>query len=54
LTLSVVDGRLALDGEVVEDDGRPQGFKAPARPPIGFALVGGGAASGSGGSAAMH
>ena len=52
LTLSVVDGRLALDGVVVEDDGRPQSFKAPARPPIGFALVGGG--SGSGGSAAVH
>src|SRR3954469_3216231 len=52
LTLSVIDGRLALDGVVVEDDGRPQGFKAPARPPIGFALVGGG--SGSGGSAALH
>ena len=29
LTLSVIDGRLALDGVVVEDDGRPQGFKAP-------------------------
>src|SRR4029077_17476245 len=39
LTLSIVDGRLALDGIVVEDD-RPQGFKAPERPPIGFALVG--------------
>jgi ATP-dependent Clp protease ATP-binding subunit ClpB len=52
LTLSVIDGRLALDGEIVEDDGRPQGFKAPARPPIGFALVGGG--SGPGGSAALH
>src|SRR3954464_1593349 len=42
LTLSVIDGRLTLDGEVVEDDGRSQGFRAPARPPIGFALVGGG------------
>jgi hypothetical protein len=41
-----------LDGVVVEDDGRPQGFKAPSRPPIGFALVGGG--SGSGGSASLH
>src|SRR5206468_10461371 len=38
LTLSVIDGRLALDGVVVEDD-RPQGFKAPERPPIGFALA---------------
>jgi len=37
LNLTVVDGRLALDGEMVEDD-RPQGFKAPERPPIGFAL----------------
>jgi ATP-dependent Clp protease ATP-binding subunit ClpB len=52
LTLSVVDGRLALDGVVVEEDGRPQGFKAPSRPPIGFALVGGGSASD--GSAALH
>ena len=32
LTLSVIDGRLALDGVVVEDDGRPQGFKAPDAP----------------------
>jgi ATP-dependent Clp protease ATP-binding subunit ClpB len=39
LTLSVIAGRLALDGEIVEDD-RPQGFKAPERPPIGFALAG--------------
>jgi ATP-dependent Clp protease ATP-binding subunit ClpB len=37
LSLSVVDGRLALDGVVVEDE-RPQGFKAPERMPIGFAL----------------
>ena len=44
------DGRLALDGAVVECD-RPQGFKAPERPPIGFALVGGG---GNPGSAAVH
>jgi ATP-dependent Clp protease ATP-binding subunit ClpB len=50
LHLSVVDGHLALDGTVVEDD-RPQGFKAPERPPIGFALVGGAPA---GGSAALH
>jgi ATP-dependent Clp protease ATP-binding subunit ClpB len=38
LELSVVDGKLALDGVIVEDD-RPQGFKAPERPPIGFALA---------------
>ena len=38
LQLSVIDGRLALDGVAVEDD-RPQGFKAPDRPPIGFALA---------------
>src|SRR4051812_42139037 len=44
LNLTVVDGRLALDGELVEDD-RPQGFKAPERPPIGFALAGPGGAS---------
>jgi ATP-dependent Clp protease ATP-binding subunit ClpB len=50
LTLSVIDGRLALNGVVVEEDGRSQGFKAPSRPPIGFALVGGG----SGSSAAVH
>jgi ATP-dependent Clp protease ATP-binding subunit ClpB len=42
LNLTVADGRLALDGELVEDD-RPQGFKAPERPPIGFALAGSGA-----------
>ena len=51
LELSVVDGRLALDGLVVEDD-RPQGFKAPERPPIGFALAGGG--RGNPGSSAVH
>jgi len=51
LTLSVVDGRLALDGVVVEDD-RPQGFKAPERPPIGFALAPAGATGP--GSAALH
>jgi hypothetical protein len=45
------DGRLALDGVVVEDD-RPQGFKAPERPPIGFALAG--ADRGNPGSAAVH
>jgi ATP-dependent Clp protease ATP-binding subunit ClpB len=50
LSLTVIDGRLALDGEIVEDD-RPQGFKAPERPPIGFALAGRGS---GGGSAAMH
>ena len=38
LTLSVVDGRLALDGISVEDD-QPHGFKAPERPPLGFALT---------------
>ncbi len=38
LALSLIDGRLALDGIVVEDE-RPQGFKAPERPPIGFALA---------------
>src|SRR4029077_8667870 len=44
MLLTVIDGRLALDGEIVEDD-RPQGFKAPERPQIGFALApaGGGA-----------
>src|SRR5437773_9430204 len=31
------DGRLALDGAVVEGD-RPQGFKAPERPPIASRL----------------
>ena len=51
LTLSVVDGRLALDGAIVEDD-RPQGFKAPERPPIGFALAPAG--GNSPGSAAVH
>jgi ATP-dependent Clp protease ATP-binding subunit ClpB len=50
LRLSLVDGRLALDGAVVEDD-RPQGFKAPERAPIGFALA---PAAASGGSAAVH
>ena len=50
LTLSLVDGRLALDGVVVEAD-RPQGFKAPERPPIGFALIGAGDRPGS---AAVH
>ena len=50
MSLTVVDGRLALDGEIVEDD-RPQGFKAPERPPIGFALA---PASSAGGSVAMH
>src|SRR5580704_9400227 len=49
LSLTVVDGRLALDGEIVEDD-RQQGFKAPERPPIGFALP----ASSGGSSAAVH
>jgi ATP-dependent Clp protease ATP-binding subunit ClpB len=44
LTLSVIDGRLALDGVAVEDE-RPLGFKAPERMPIGFALAGPGAAA---------
>jgi ATP-dependent Clp protease ATP-binding subunit ClpB len=35
--LSVRDGRLMIDGIPVEDDA-PRGFKAPERPPIGFAL----------------
>jgi ATP-dependent Clp protease ATP-binding subunit ClpB len=38
LSLTLVDGRIALDGVVVEED-RPTGFKAPDRPPIGFALA---------------
>ncbi|HYD70995.1 AAA family ATPase, partial [Azospirillum sp.] len=42
LTLSVVDGRLALDGRSVEED-RSHGFKAPERPPLGFAIGGRGA-----------
>ncbi|HEX3952341.1 MAG TPA: AAA family ATPase [Stellaceae bacterium] len=52
LLLSVTDGRLTLDGVEVEDD-RPQGFKAPDRPPIGFALAPAGGGS-SGSSAAVH
>jgi ATP-dependent Clp protease ATP-binding subunit ClpB len=51
MSLSVIDGRLALDGEIVEDD-RPQGFKAPERPQIGFALAPSG--SSASGSAAVH
>ena len=47
LRLSLEDGRLALDGVIVEDE-RPQGYKAPERPPIGFALAP------AAGSAAMH
>jgi ATP-dependent Clp protease ATP-binding subunit ClpB len=38
LHLTVENGRLALDGVVVEDE-TPPGFKAPERPPIGFALA---------------
>jgi ATP-dependent Clp protease ATP-binding subunit ClpB len=49
MSLTVIDGRLALDGVIVEDD-RPQGFKAPERPQIGFALMG----SGSPSSDAVH
>jgi ATP-dependent Clp protease ATP-binding subunit ClpB len=44
MSLSVVDGRLSLDGVVVEDD-RQQGFKAPERPQFGFALMGSGSAT---------
>ncbi|MCW2238392.1 ATP-dependent chaperone ClpB [Azospirillum canadense] len=48
LHLSVLDGRLSLDGLPVEED-RATGFKAPERPQLGFAL------SGTGGrSAAVH
>jgi len=50
LALSILDGRLALDGVAVEAD-RPQGFKAPDRPPIGFALA---PAAGGGSSSALH
>jgi ATP-dependent Clp protease ATP-binding subunit ClpB len=50
MNLTVIGGRLALDGAIVEDD-RPQGFKAPERAPIGFALAG---SAGAGSSAAMH
>jgi ATP-dependent Clp protease ATP-binding subunit ClpB len=45
----VIGGQLALDGEIVEDE-RQQGFKAPERPQIGFALAG---SSGPGSSPAM-
>jgi ATP-dependent Clp protease ATP-binding subunit ClpB len=38
MSLTVKEGRLALDGEIVEDD-RPAGFKAPERPQFGFALA---------------
>jgi ATP-dependent Clp protease ATP-binding subunit ClpB len=38
LQRSVLDGKLVLDGEAVEDD-RAQGCKAPERPPIGVALA---------------
>jgi ATP-dependent Clp protease ATP-binding subunit ClpB len=44
LSLGVVDGRLALDGVPVEED-RAHGFKAPERPPIGFATGGSRSAS---------
>jgi ATP-dependent Clp protease ATP-binding subunit ClpB len=47
LRLSVIGGRLALDGVPVEED-RPLGFKAPERPAFGFAL------SGAGSSASVH
>jgi len=48
LHLSIVDGRLALDGIPVEED-RATGFKAPERPQLGFALTGTG-----GRSSAVH
>jgi ATP-dependent Clp protease ATP-binding subunit ClpB len=51
MSLSVIGGRLALDGENVEDD-RPQGFKSPERPQIGFALMG--SSSSNAGGAALH
>jgi ATP-dependent Clp protease ATP-binding subunit ClpB len=38
MSLTVTGGRLALDGEIIEDD-RPAGFKAPERPQFGFALA---------------
>jgi ATP-dependent Clp protease ATP-binding subunit ClpB len=38
MTLSLIDGQLALDGEIVEDE-RQLGFKVPERAPIGFALA---------------
>ena len=50
LHLTVIDGLLALDGEIVEDD-RQQGFKTPERRPIGFALR---SAPGGSASTAMH
>ncbi|MGQ9371232.1 ATP-dependent Clp protease ATP-binding subunit [Azospirillum sp. ST 5-10] len=37
LELSAADGRLTLDGVPVEED-RATGFKAPERPPLGFAI----------------
>jgi len=37
LGLSVIDGRLALEGRMVEEEAS-RGFKAPERPPLGFAL----------------
>ncbi|KAA1057704.1 ATP-dependent chaperone ClpB [Azospirillum argentinense] len=49
LHLSARDGRLTLDGVPVEED-RATGFKAPERPPLGFALTGSGGRS----SAAVH
>jgi ATP-dependent Clp protease ATP-binding subunit ClpB len=38
LRLTVEAGRLALDGLAVEQE-RSTGFKAPARPPLGFAIA---------------
>ena len=51
LTLSVIDGHLALDSVVVENDGRPQGFKAP---PARRSASRWSAAGRPGGSAAVH
>ncbi|WP_448204632.1 ATP-dependent chaperone ClpB [Azospirillum sp. sgz302134] len=50
LHLSVEDGRLTLDGLPVEED-RATGFKAPERPPLGFAVTG---KRSAGQSAAVH
>jgi ATP-dependent Clp protease ATP-binding subunit ClpB len=50
--LSVVDGKLALDGVVVEE-GASLGTRMPVRPPIGFALAPAGGPIG-GGTTALH
>jgi ATP-dependent Clp protease ATP-binding subunit ClpB len=38
LALSIIGGRLALAGKVVEEEAM-HGFKAPERPPLGFSLT---------------